>query len=535
MPRRFSFHQTEEEEEEEEEQKSNSDSGSWDEIHRRRRRRRRHQFSCSSSQEEEKQSIEREKINKVEMNNNVSKLSSSSTITNPKVSVHHHSASREEEKRRKRKRIRRNFSPSPSENSDRSVDVMSNESPPSNYSHKGDKKRGRRCDDKRHRSRRTTRRGNRKNCPVSEATWDTSYESFSDDEYSYNRNRETLLQLGEDAETDLMTWRKRAMSLKHFKILQREDGGKALEDTKEFRNSVNKYRPSGPIRYVKIPPKFETSNYPKTKYSSIKISYPGMVTSEDGGGEKYVERFNVVWSTPKGEIRIDYGIKLYDIASVQSHEIDLNCQGPKSPWFALINPKTTATFDGKINFDANMFWSVAVLYNHFKTSGIQLWDEEIEEIRKNCLEEVIPLTSSTPNLPIPKTLLNNNLKIIQPQTISSIITTPPPTSTSTINATPTTHAEFFQMQSLYYNQKNGLETSSNFNQRYTGCVTEWRGNFGFLHCTLIEQRIFLHSANIFPSLASQNLSELPFGTSVNFELAFDPHKGYKAVNAKLFL
>ena len=76
----------------------------------------------------------------------------------------------------------------------------------------------------------------------------------------------------------------------------------------------------------------------------------------------------MVWSAPNGDIHVDrlvtfksdlkedssiwisiklilipfchYGqVKLYDLASIHCHQIEVDCRGPKSPWFGLVDPK----------------------------------------------------------------------------------------------------------------------------------------------------------------------------------------------------
>ena len=55
---------------------------------------------------------------------------------------------------------------------------------------------------------------------------------------------------------------------------------------------------------------------------------------------------------------------------------------PSSPWFALIDPREVSTFDDKVHFDANMFWTVATLFKYFGTSGVEQWDREIDLLKQ---------------------------------------------------------------------------------------------------------------------------------------------------------
>ena len=39
------------------------------------------------------------------------------------------------------------------------------------------------------------------------------------------------------------------------------------------------------------------------------------------------------------------------------------------------------TFDGRIHFDGNMFWTAGLLFKHFDTTGIEAWDSQLDEMK----------------------------------------------------------------------------------------------------------------------------------------------------------
>jgi hypothetical protein len=53
------------------------------------------------------------------------------------------------------------------------------------------------------------------------------------------------------------------------------------------------------------------------------------------------------------------------------------------------------TVDGRIHFDANMFWTAALLYKHFDTTGIESWDAQLDEIRTQFTRPPPPIPLST--------------------------------------------------------------------------------------------------------------------------------------------
>ena len=160
--------------------------------------------------------------------------------------------------------------------------------------------------------------------------------------------------------------RKRALVLGKFRFISRRSGAE-WETTLEFNQAVIKNGVT-PIPYASRPLGFRTipRSRSHTRYSILNAEFPGIE-----------ERYHVAWSTPLGDIHVDSMVKLYDLKSVQTHFVDIDCRGPKSQWFCLVDPRVTPTPDGKIQFDANMFWTVGLLYKHYNTCGIESWDDEI--------------------------------------------------------------------------------------------------------------------------------------------------------------
>lgn len=458
------------------------------------------------------------------------------------------------------------------------------------------------------------------------------------------------LQLNADADEKIMRLRKRAMALGKFKVLTLSDG-RALEETSEFRFAVRHGQAAAAaagakfsVVYAKLPRGFEASNWPRTRYSLLRAQFPGIG-----------ERFIIAWTTLEGDVNVDRMVKLYDIASVQSHEIDCGCHSPKSPWFGLIDPRRVETPRNRVHFDANMFWTVGLLYKHFRTCGVESWDRELADLAREfsgeqrsqdlrvtlnyrraeiklCSEELSgrssrfldvshpppevatarrdrrvnppllpPANAAAPdsglpsfNVPPPQppqTQENNSLvaaaathasaaaeqvstcdpcvaSAIDPVVDSSGSAIPVLTTTAAAAAAaaaPNGEDPRTQLQPSRLHNELSLPSALSppptphpaaafspwrpspppraeaprppkhvavIGARYTGCVVDWRGNYGFLTCNFIPTRIFLHASNI---LGEGGVSELPLGTSVNFRLLYDDTKGYQAEEAKLFI
>ena len=147
-----------------------------------------------------------------------------------------------------------------------------------------------------------------------------------------------------------------------FKFLSRDDGTE-LEQSAGFLEAVNKNKPRGLVKYVR---EFEGQRCKSKVAKDNKIRPPG-----------YGDRFTVVWVNEDSQIMTDQAVKLYMLEDVIMHEEF--CKGPKSPWFGLVHPNST--YDKKVGFDENMFWSVGLLYKHLGTCGVASWDREIQELQ----------------------------------------------------------------------------------------------------------------------------------------------------------
>ncbi len=64
------------------------------------------------------------------------------------------------------------------------------------------------------------------------------------------------------------------------------------------------------------------------------------------------------------------------------------------------------TVDGRIHFDANMFWTAGLLYKHFDTTGIESWDAQLDEMRTQFTRPPPPIPQSTTLPPSYPMLLN---------------------------------------------------------------------------------------------------------------------------------
>ena len=149
------------------------------------------------------------------------------------------------------------------------------------------------------------------------------------------------LKFSSDANESIMVSRKRAMALGKFRLMSRDADG-FLDEENDFKEAVDRFDPNT-VRFFPKPRGFPKSNYPKTRYSSPRIHFRGIGN-----------RFHVIWTSEDEFIHMDRLVKVYDIESVHLHEIDVSSDGPKSPWFALVDPRQIPTYDGLVHFDANM-------------------------------------------------------------------------------------------------------------------------------------------------------------------------------------
>ena len=282
-----------------------------------------------------------------------------------------------------------------------------------------------------------------------------------------------------------MRLRKRALVLGKFRFITPGDG-EELETTSDFISTVDKHRKSR-ITYASKPIGFRTvpRTNTVTRYAILRADFPGIS-----------ERFHVAWSTPFGDVKVDGMVKLYDLQSIQMHYIDCDDHGPKSNWFGLVDHRIT--YDGRVHFDANMFWTVGLLYKHYGTCGVEDWDMELAEMASthNWAESTSKLTAKP----------DENANAVDRRPLAVTASRPQP---------------------LMSVSTNSVEHQT----RYAGCVTEWRGSYGFVSCYHLPSKVFLHSSDIRGWKSGQ---DLPVGSSVNFKVHNDVSKGFRAINATLY-
>ena len=79
------------------------------------------------------------------------------------------------------------------------------------------------------------------------------------------------------------------------------------------------------------------------------------------------------------------------------------------------------------------------------------------------------------------------------------------------------------------------KTNSELNvmsSRFTGCVVDWRGTYGFVSCHHLPRKVFLHHSVI---EGWDPEKEMPLGSSLKFTVEYDPvRSSYKALEAQLF-
>ncbi len=150
------------------------------------------------------------------------------------------------------------------------------------------------------------------------------------------------------------------------------ESGRLLEETQEFCQSAAEAM--RPPRYYRFP---RGIRVPEDMIGRSRYAY---LPDFPGVGERH----HVLWLGPDGDIRVDRMVKIYDCSSVQAYQVDDLSDGPASPWFGLVDPRRSKVDDGnRVVFDANLFWTVALLHKHFGTCGVEAWDYEIKGIVKN--------------------------------------------------------------------------------------------------------------------------------------------------------
>jgi len=352
-----------------------------------------------------------------------------------------------------------------------------------------------------------------------------------------------------------MRLRKRAMVMGKFRFIIPEDGTE-FETTNAFRSTVARHGRSNsravhysvkPIGFRKAP----RAQHSNTRYAILKADFPGIG-----------DRFHVAWATPLGDVHVDGMVKLYDLRSIQMHCIDYDSRGPKSGWFGLVDPRIADTPDSKVHFDANMFWTVGLLYKHYGTCGVEDWDIEIAEMANThvlaentnrlssghpsaslvqhapAVSHTIPSLMSvqtvTPAAPPPAQHAAPSAAALDPSQLISCggsaasmsATTATTTSSVTLNAN---LAAMGVRTSTVNNAASGTQTEAT---RFTGCVVDWRGTYGFVSCHHLPRKVFLHHSVI---EGWDPEKEMPLGSSLKFTVEYDPvRSSYKALEAQLF-
>ena len=128
----------------------------------------------------------------------------------------------------------------------------------------------------------------------------------------------------------------------------------------------------GPVQYTDKDGKseevlkiYDKERPPGEGYSNPPIDIPGVL-----------DYFVVIWTNPFGDITIDQDIKLFEFEDIQKYSTYND--GPKDKEFCQFRSSSTSTeVDG---FDASIFWSVGLLWKHFKTCGVEKWDLELKDL-----------------------------------------------------------------------------------------------------------------------------------------------------------
>jgi len=371
------------------------------------------------------------------------------------------------------------------------------------------------------------------------------------------------LPVTDDAREEKMRLRKRAMVMGKFRFIVPEDGTE-FEQTPTFRSTVARHYSGNrnrsvhyavkPIGFRKVP----RAQHSNTRYAILKADFPGIG-----------DRFHVAWATPLGDVHVDGMVKLYDLRSIQMHCIDYDSRGPKSGWFGLVDPRIADTPDSKVHFDANMFWTVGLLYKHYGTCGVEDWDIEIAEmfnthvVAENTnrlpqagyssasvpVQAVYSAGSIPPLMSLPSQPLQTAAappQAVQPQAVQQPVAVqqsqqPLPTgggfSATAAAATSVTVNNLNAASSVRTTTATTTTTTSNHHVEgslFTGCVTDWRGSYGFVSCNHIPRKIFLHSS-VIEGWDIDNPQDLPIGSSVKFRVEYDAVRGYRASEAELFI
>merc|ERR1719334_399860 len=335
-----------------------------------------------------------------------------------------------------------------------------------------------------------------------------------------------------------MRLRKRALVLGKFRFIvaSGDECGKELESSLLFQAAVKNTQRSSGINFVSRPPGYKgrlathtESRYadlnfyktPKIRFKMKRLKKGKRYSGDESTGSSDLsnnnefesfpgcgKRHHAAWSTPLGDIRIDAMVKIYDMLSIQTHHAECDNRGPMSRWFGLVDPRLTDTADGRVHFDANMFWTVGLFFKHFGTSGIESWDTEMAEMARTHIYA--------------EELNRRNGQV------------------AVFNARYQGYSTKTQDEIKSESQGNNLDTFLNIESkqdyRYTGCVVEWHGSYGKISCMKLPSTVLLLETEV-ESISGnwQQGDEIPIGTSVNFGLFNDKVSGFKAMNARLYI
>jgi len=170
---------------------------------------------------------------------------------------------------------------------------------------------------------------------------------------------------------DVMDDRKRALVMGKFKFLY-QDETEELETLDKFQLATVQMKLLGPINYKDKDGKSDEvlAIYGETRkegegFVDPPLDIPGVL-----------DLFTVVWTNPFGDIFVDQDIKLFEFTDIQKYS-GYN-EGPKDKAFCQFYTSSASTeYDG---FDSSIFWSAGLLWRHFKTCGVEKWDNEFRDL-----------------------------------------------------------------------------------------------------------------------------------------------------------
>jgi len=156
-----------------------------------------------------------------------------------------------------------------------------------------------------------------------------------------------------------------------FKFLF-QDEAEDLEEGDKFKLAIVQNKLLGPVKYVdkngKDPEVLKIYGKDREEgegFSKPDINIPGVL-----------DYFTVVWSNPFGDLFVDQDIKLFEFEDIQKYSTYND--GPISKEFCrFYTSSTSKELDG---FDSSIFWSAGLLYKHFKTCGVEKWDQQFKDL-----------------------------------------------------------------------------------------------------------------------------------------------------------